>query len=88
MLTKYRPYALAPGPLATDVLRNGLLAFGKLGYYTAAKGFAKMGILYYDCDPARAAAAKRTLDVSGHYGRPDIFRLEVDRESRVPVAFE
>ena len=46
------------------------------------------GILYYDCDPARAAAAKRTLDVSGHYGRPDIFRLEVDRESRVPVAFE
>ena len=46
------------------------------------------GILYADCDPARAAAAKRTLDVSGHYGRPDIFRLEVDRESRVPVAFE
>jgi len=25
--------------------------------------------------------------VTGHYGRPDIFRLEVDRELRVPVEF-
>ena len=45
------------------------------------------GILYADCDPARASAAKRTLDVAGHYGRPDIFRLEVNREARAPVDF-
>ena len=48
----------------------------------------KHGILYAECDPARADAAKRTIDVTGHYGRPDIFRLEVDREPRVPVHFE
>lgn len=47
----------------------------------------KHGILFADCDPAQAAAAKRTLDVAGHYGRPDIFRLEVNRESRAPVDF-
>jgi nitrilase len=47
----------------------------------------KYGILYADCDPARAAAAKRTLDVAGHYGRPDIFRLEVNRGTRAPVDF-
>ena len=47
----------------------------------------KHGILYADCDPAQAAAAKRTLDVAGHYGRPDIFRLEVNREVRPPVDF-
>jgi nitrilase len=47
----------------------------------------KHGILYADCDPAVAAAAKRTLDVAGHYGRPDIFRLEVNRGARAPVDF-
>jgi nitrilase len=47
----------------------------------------KHGILYADCDPERASVAKRTLDVAGHYGRPDIFRLEVNRDARPPVAF-
>jgi nitrilase len=46
------------------------------------------GILYADCDPAAAAAARRTLDVAGHYGRPDIFRLEVRTEPRPPVVIE
>jgi nitrilase len=45
------------------------------------------GILFADCDPERASKAKRTLDVAGHYGRPDIFRLEVNREARAPVDF-
>jgi len=47
----------------------------------------KHGILYADCDPARASVAKRTMDVAGHYGRPDIFRLEVNRDARSPVDF-
>jgi nitrilase len=45
------------------------------------------GILFADCDPSRASAAKRTLDVAGHYGRPDIFKLEVNREVLAPIDF-
>jgi nitrilase len=57
------------------------------GVVVAGPLHEKHGILYADCDPARAAAAKRTLDVAGHYGRPDVFRLEVNREAREPVDF-
>jgi nitrilase len=45
------------------------------------------GILYAECDPLTASAAKRTLDVAGHYGRPDIFKLEVNREVLAPIDF-
>jgi nitrilase len=45
------------------------------------------GILYAECAPGRVGAARRSLDVAGHYGRPDVFRLEVDRSRRDPVSF-
>jgi len=45
------------------------------------------GILYGEIDPAKAARARRSLDVTGHYARPDIFRLEVKRSPMPPVDF-
>ena len=45
------------------------------------------GILYADCDPAVASAAKRTLDVAGHYGRPDIFHLRGEARGARPDRF-
>jgi nitrilase len=44
------------------------------------------GILYADCEIA-TAAARRTLDVTGHYSRPDIFSLEVMRAPSEPIKF-
>jgi nitrilase len=45
------------------------------------------GILYADVDPERVGMARRSLDVVGHYSRPDVFRLQVNAGPRVPVEF-
>lgn len=45
-------------------------------------------ILYADIDVAQARHARKALDVTGHYARPDLFRLEVDRSPRPPVQFK
>jgi nitrilase len=45
------------------------------------------GILYAEIDIERAAMARRTLDVVGHYSRPDIFTLQVNTTAYVPVSF-
>jgi hypothetical protein len=61
------------------VAPNGTIVAGPLN--------KKHGILYAECDPGQAASAHRTLDVAGHYSRPDVFRLEVRREAAVPITF-
>jgi nitrilase len=48
----------------------------------------QQGILYAELDPERAALARRTFDVSGHYSRPDVFTLRVDRKKQSPIEFD
>jgi len=45
-------------------------------------------ILYAEVDPARAASARRTFDVAGHYARPDVFTLHVNSRRQSPIEFE
>ena len=45
------------------------------------------GILYAEIDSKRAGIAKRDLDITGHYSRPDIFTLSVNTKSQSPVEF-
>jgi nitrilase len=39
----------------------------------------RTGILYAEIDLERVGIARRSLDVAGHYGRPDLFELRIDR---------
>ncbi len=43
------------------------------------------GILYADLDPSMIAIAKSAADPVGHYSRPDVARLVLNREKRRPM---
>ena len=44
-------------------------------------------VLYCDIEPAAAPRSRRSLDVAGHYARPDIFSLQINRITLPPVEF-
>ena len=46
------------------------------------------GILYAEIDAEAARRSRRSLDVAGHYSRPDVFSFSVDRRAKSPVVFE
>ena len=48
----------------------------------------KKGILYAEVDAEKSRTAKRALDVSGHYSRPDIFQLHVNTKPQSTIKFE
>ena len=49
------------------------------GRVTAGPLRNQEGIVYAEVDPRRLLSAKRMLDVAGHYARPDLFQLSVNR---------
>ena len=57
------------------------------GRITAGPLHREAGILYADIDVSLVAPARRTLDVTGHYARPDIFELQVRRTPATAVHY-
>lgn len=45
------------------------------------------GVLYAKIDVEAARESRKALDIAGHYNRPDIFHLEVDRRAMPPLKF-
>ncbi|WP_417531300.1 carbon-nitrogen hydrolase family protein [Marinobacter lipolyticus] len=45
------------------------------------------GLLLADIDVGAVNAARRSLDIVGHYARPDIFSLQVNIQQQKPVSF-
>jgi nitrilase len=46
------------------------------------------GILYHELDLEKVSIARRTLDVAGHYSRPDIFQLHVNTQPQAACVFD
>ncbi|MFT7054025.1 MAG: nitrilase [Psychromonas sp.] len=46
------------------------------------------GILYAEIELNRVATSKRALDIVGHYARPDLFTLHVNKQPQSPIKFE
>ena len=78
------PNDLADGP--DDVVSaGGSCIVGPLGQVLAGPAWDGEEILYADVDLDDITRAKFDFDVTGHYARPDIFRLTVDEEAKPPV---
>ena len=72
----------------TPVLsRGGSAIIGPDGKFLAGPVFDRETILYADLDLERTVEEKHILDVVGHYARPEVFRLTVERRPFSPVGF-
>ena len=59
--------------------------FDPFGQILAGPAFGEEAILTAEIDLRNIARGKFDFDVTGHYSRPDIFRLTVDERRQAPV---
>jgi predicted amidohydrolase len=64
------------------VLRGGSAVVGPDGRYVVEPCFDRPELIVSDIDLGRVREERMTLDVSGHYHRPELLRLEIDRSTR------
>jgi len=65
----------------TEKIRGGSVIVGPLGAVLAGPCYGGEEILTAEIDTGEIAEGKFDFDVTGHYGRPDIFRLDVRTEA-------
>ena len=76
-----------PGEDEDPLLRGGSAVIGPDGGYVAGPVLEERSILYAEIDLGRIREGQLALDTSGHYARPDVFRLVVNDEPQVGVVF-
>ena len=77
---------LAPGPEAERFLRSpdccgGSVIVAPNSRILAGPMGAEEGILYADCNLELGVLMKLRHDFAGHYNRPDIFQLHINRRA-------
>lgn len=69
------------------LIRGGSIIAGPLGEVLAGPVYNEEAVLTADIDLSALPRAKYDFDVVGHYARPDIFELNVDRSEKPPVRY-
>jgi len=82
------PYRDELFPNEDEWVNSGDAAIYKpFGDIIAGPMHQEKGLLIADIDVATANASRRKFDASGHYARPDVFTLTVNRSAMRPVNF-
>jgi nitrilase len=82
------PYRAELFPDESEWINPGdAVIYKPFGGAVAGPMHREKGMLTAEIDPSAARAARRKFDATGHYARPDVFTLTVDRRRKVPVAF-
>jgi nitrilase len=63
------------------------VVYKPFGGIVAGPMHRKKGFRWADIDVSAARTSRQKFDASGHYSRPDVFSLSVDRSRKVPVSF-
>jgi len=63
-----------------ELCRGGSAIVDPLGQYVVEPVYGREQILVADLDLSRIPASRFDFDVTGHYARPDVFRLHVNEE--------
>ena len=64
-LTKYAPYYLDDGDIPEDAITNGVRGLRALRWFSASKGFKKLGVVHQDCNPQLYSDERSALRAVG-----------------------
>ena len=67
------------------IMKGGSCIISPLGKVLASAGNKKRAIIYSEINLDEIIQGKYDFDVIGHYSRPDIFKLKVNKKSKKPV---
>ena len=75
-------------PEDTPLIRGGSVIISPMGEVLAGPVYGEEALLSAAIDRDDIIRARYDMDPTGHYSRPDIFRLSVDESERPPVSVE
>jgi nitrilase len=71
----------------TVLIRGGSVIVSPMGEVLAGPLYGESGLLTADVDLGDRIRGKYDLDTAGHYARPDVFQVTVDRREKRSVSY-